>query len=43
MSDVPDEVDDWEEWEPIEPDAADEQIAAWYMALERAKAKRWAK
>jgi len=34
-----DEVDEWEEWEPICPDAADEQIAAWYDALEK-KAKR---
>jgi len=32
-----DEVDEWEEWEPIDPTAADEQIAAWYMALERKK------
>jgi len=37
MSDVPDDVDEWEEWEPIEPDTADEQIAAWYYALERKK------
>jgi len=39
---VDDDVSEWEEWEPIEPDAADEQIAAWYYALE-AKAKRRAK
>jgi len=35
MSDVPDDVSEWEEWEPICPDAADEQISAWYDALEK--------